>query len=748
MDKALSSSEIEERLKHDFKKEQPVTAFELPFTATSIIVPKTEQYASHILLLDDVNTPDKVIIYKAMIAVYNYVFFDKSAAVTAKDVFSSAAKPFISWLNSYKINNRYEILKRYESDRMDELDNHGGYSPLRALNCIIGYAIESEALSKELSSEDYTFLIELRKTKPAPNLNKSQKSIASYFGALDWLRREDIGIGAELYSALASPKLAINSLSLTAATLIIELKEYKNELQTLIKSTEPQLAPLLDLNFKTLSRSKKKCLIGEVVYLIVCAYHRLDKPSYTLQSALGVLLLSNASSQSSYFNLLNVLKSQTECDSLFLNKKFNTDKVNAEYCRDNFTAMRDGNLFSIDVVKNLLRNEVSKAVTKIEEVMFAWLMAGLTVQPTDIPKLTNSDFRLMKVGGRVTRIECEYFKGRSKLFHATRSLSTRTREGKALLVVMEQQEESLPFYTKVDLFISNGINSLLGTLNLLLQSSSISMVLKTVHSKRNIPCLMPLTLCSLISNGIHTSNCVAGANKVVLEDRQKLVRQSQSPCQLNLFGFQLIKNSAVHAFSDPYTLEYLINRNSHSNQTEKVNYLTEDNEAWINNSGRITREVMFDLIQNVFNLGFDRDDAEQLKRFNSEFMAVTESISYRREEMNSRLRMITGQEKGKVNEVGVLSLNDKNESESLSPIYVVDSSITVLKMYNYLHEFKKNYKKILANNSDFLFKTVIPTVEWIEGTLKKMSKQSLRKGRDQFDLMIKNGVVISVFNSM
>ncbi|MEZ9007954.1 hypothetical protein [Vibrio sp. 10N.247.311.59] len=251
MDKALSSSEIEERLKHDFKKEQPVTAFELPFTATSIIVPKTEQYASHILLLDDVNTPDKVIIYKAMIAVYNYVFFDKSAAVTAKDVFSSAAKPFISWLNSYKINNRYEILKRYESDRMDELDNHGGYSPLRALNCIIGYAIESEALSKELSSEDYTFLIELRKTKPAPNLNKSQKSIASYFGALDWLRREDIGIGAELYSALASPKLAINSLSLTAATLIIELKEYKNELQTLIKSTEPQLAPGRDRTLLT-----------------------------------------------------------------------------------------------------------------------------------------------------------------------------------------------------------------------------------------------------------------------------------------------------------------------------------------------------------------------------------------------------------------------------------------------------------------------------------------------------------------
>ncbi|TON15834.1 hypothetical protein CGH62_27050, partial [Vibrio parahaemolyticus] len=112
----------------------------------------------------------------------------------------------------------------------------GGVSPISKLKSVLGYAIESESLREELSSDEYGYLIELRKTKHTPNLNKSQKSIASYFGALDWLRRDDIGIGIELYSALASPKLAVNSLSLTAATVILELKTYKDELQTLIRS--------------------------------------------------------------------------------------------------------------------------------------------------------------------------------------------------------------------------------------------------------------------------------------------------------------------------------------------------------------------------------------------------------------------------------------------------------------------------------------------------------------------------------
>ncbi|EAR56574.1 hypothetical protein SKA34_01667 [Photobacterium sp. SKA34] len=753
MDKRLtetevrSSAEIEAKLSHDFKKKQPVTTMQLPFTATSIVVPKTNKYPAHTLSMHDDNNRYKRILYKAIIAAYNYAFFDKSAAITAKDNFSHATKPFVTWLNAHRVENHYEILKRYETDRMDELDNHGGESPLNRLRTVLSYAIESEALRDEVESDDFAFLLELKKTKPTPNLNRTQCSIASYFGALDWLRRDDIGIGSKLYACLASPKFAVNSLSLTAATVIIELIAYKQALTPLLNSIELQLRPWLELDIKTRSCSKKRMLVGNLTYQLISAYHRQAAPSDTLKSAMETLLLSNAISQTAYSRLSSALESQADCNRLFLNKIGDKAKVNAQFCDANFTASMSGALFSIEVIQALMSLQSSQAITKIEERMFAWLMASLTVQPTDITKLTHKDFRQLKVGGRATHIECEYFKGRARVFHTTRSLSTRTPEGQALLTLMAQQDEGAPFCSKTDIVITNNIQSFAGSTNALLQSSGMSASLQVAHTKQQLPYLMPSALCALISNGVSTNNC-SNTKNIPIAERKKLVSQSQSPSQNSLFGLQAVKNSAVHAFSDPYTLEYLINRNSHSNQTEKSNYLTEDNEAWVNNAGRITREVMLDLIQNVFDLGFERDDDAQLTRFNSEFMSVTENIAYKHEEMNARLRLVTGQAKGRINEVGVLTLNNQNDSEPLSPIFVADNPITVLKMLNYLHEFKKHYKKLLAHNPDFLFKTVMPTVEWIEDTLKKMSKSSLQKGQERFQMMVENGVVMTVFHSM
>ncbi|CAH1535338.1 conserved hypothetical protein [Vibrio rotiferianus] len=746
---ALSSAEIEKALSRDFKKKQTVASLELPFSVRSISIPKTEVgSAAYTLSMTDTEDADKAIIYKAMIAVYNYAFFDRSAALSVKGHFSFAVKPFIAWLNAHKVENRYEILKLYETARMDELNNHGGNSPLLNLKSVLGHAIESESLRKELTSDEYAYLIELRKTKHTPNLNKSQKSIASYFGALDWLRREDVGIGSELYSALASPKLAVNSLSLTAATIILELKTYKDELYRLIKSLEPQLSPWLVIESQS-SKSEKTKVVGNVIYLILSAYHKQENTTASLKAALEAFILSNSCSLDAYNTIKTALESQGECDSVFLNKGDDKTKVNSEFAERHCTASLSGVLFSIEWVKGVLKSDSSKALTDVEGVMFAWLMASLTVQPYDIPKLTHSDFRFMKVGGRITNIECEYFKGRAKVFHTTRSLSTRTPEGKALVALLEQQAEGLPFYTKQPLYISNKIKSLLGGFNALIHMDYLSEKIEVAHEKQQLPNLMPKAIGALISHGIHAENVIENPRKITTDDRRKLVAQSQSTCKRAIFGLQAIKNSAVHAFSDPYTLNYLINRNSHSNQTEKVSYLTEENEEWMNNSGRITREVMLDLIQNVFNLNFEPEKKEQVAAFNREFMAIRDLIAYKHEEMNARLRFVTGQEKGRVNEVGVMALSDKKkESDALSPIYVSDNPITVMKMHNYLHEFKKNYKKLLSHNPDHLFKTVIPTVEWLEDTLPKMSKESQRKGREQFDLMIKNGVVMSVFHSM
>ncbi len=741
----LTSSEIEGLLSDDLKQKRLVASLEQPFSATSLLVTKASG-ASHILAMTDWSQPDKVLLYKAMIAAYNFAFFNQEASISAKDTFVSSVCPFIEWLNVHTIDNRYEILKRYESDRMDAVGNHGGNSPLIKLMVVVTYAIDSMSFRNEISADDYEFIRELRRTKISPNLDKTQKSIASYFGALDWLRRDDIGIGKDLYSALASPKLTVNSLRLSAATVILELNKYKSVIKPLVQRNYSTLSQWMEADFSSLSTMKRAVYIGNVLYRIISAYHQCCDTSKLSKAALDVLMLSNAKNEQAYLMLLDALTSQEACDALFLNKRGNKHLVNIVFCQRNITTIDTGCLFSLDFLRSLLFCN-SQTKTYVENMMFGWLMASLTVQPYDIPKLTPSSFRKMRVGGRVTHIECEYFKGRARVSHTTHSLSVREAEGQALLSYLDTLPEGARLYSKVGVSISNGLRSKAGAVRLLLQCNAMNTALKAAHRRKNVPFILPSAYCALIKSGLHPKNVNENRNRTSTKERAKLVTQSESPCQSELFGLQAIKNSAVHAFSDPYTYHYLINRNSHSNQTEKKSYLTEDNEEWMNSAGRITREVMFDLIQNVFALDFNQENNKEVEAFNSEFMVVSEGISYKSEEMNARLRLVTGQVRGKVNEVGVLSFSDKID-EPLSPIYVLDSSLTVLRMHNYLHEFKKHYKKLLSTNPDFLFKTVMPTVEWIEATLSKMSKRSQQLGRERFEEMIKDGVVMSVFHSL
>lgn len=147
--------------------------------------------------------------------------------------------------------------------------------------------------------------------------------------------------------------------------------------------------------------------------------------------------------------------------------------------------------------------------------------------------------------------------------------------------------------------------------------------------------------------------------------------------------------------------------------------------------------------------GLSEDECQQTEyAFNEEFTAVTDIISYKSEEMLARLRVVSGQGKGKVNEVGVLSYSSQDVNYGLAPIYVLDSPVTVWRFYNYLHEFKEHYKQLLAVNADHLFMTVLPTVEWMQSTLKKLSKESRGQGITMHKKMLENGVKVSVFHSI
>lgn len=759
LEKSSDSLEYERKIQKELDANAPAYMMRYPLTATSLIVPTLENRAERHIKMTDTANPNKAIIYKAIVAAYNYAFFDPYAAVSNKSLYAQHAHLFVEWLNDTQIINRYDVLKKYEAFRFDLLENHGGLSALKGIKPLLTYACEySSELQQHLSTEDFQYLQDLRKTKISPNRDKSQNSLASYFGQLDWLRRDDVGVGNELYTALSSPKLTVNSLSQTMSTILLEIERHKRLLRSFIIDNSIDVSSFEPNRFLSSNRYHNKSAIGLFYYNLISAFHL--KGTSDLKDTMEIVLLSIVASYDSFLKLKSTLKCQSELDALFLCKSSDKEnEVRKGICSYTFSSKYSASILSPSVIFALHSSERYQPITQVEALAFTWLMACLTVQPYDIEKLTHDSFRTLRMGDRVTDIECEYFKGRAKLFYQTRSLSTRTREGKAILSYLEQCKygELKTLNKKSSMgHLRNHVLTLTGGLSKLLQLESVHSALQKAHkSQGDIPLIMPSTLVALIENAVTPQN-VSIKSRAILPygERIQLVQESLTP-SLNgsIFGLRAIKNAAVHAFSDPYTLNYLLSRNSHSNKTEKLSYLNNDNEEWINSAGRITRAVMHDLINNVFALNFDdlnnSEKSKNIDEFNREFSDVTENISYRAGEMLARLCVVTEKDKGKINEIGVLRLSNQSEPhQDFEPLYVLDTPVTAFRMYNYLHEFKIHYKQLLSSNPEYLYKTAMPTVEWMEFTLNELSKENLDKGFELHRNAVKNGVTVSVFHSI
>lgn len=743
----ITTSQEMEQMQIEFDQKRPVTAMRHNSNTTSLIVPKAGGLGQRRIVFTDTENEIKALLYSMIVAAYNHVFTDKFASKSAPERFSSVAPPFVEWLNNVEIENKYELLKNYEAYRFDYLGNHGGNSALNYLKALFAYAFQDESYIAQLSPNNLQFLNTLRDTKVSPNLNKKQISLASYFGALPWLRERNIGVGADMYNIFASPKLTVNSLKSLAATVILELYDAKCALQTFLKNnheiaetiqSKMEEARANDANAK--SRSYRT---AEAMHVLISTYHEIKRPSPSLQKAIALLLCSIAKPLG-VDKVQNAIKSKEAFKKELCREDGGNSTAKAEAI---YTSSLDAPMLSMEILR-LLSLQDELPITRVEKLMFSWLMATLTVQPSDIAKLRKEHFRLFKVGGRVTDIECEYFKGRANAVHTTRSLSVKKADGKAVLIYLEQNsgEQVVAFDTSTPA-IAMGSNSVIGTLVNAINLPFMNDAIAATHQKfGDIPMIIPKAIASLVRHGM---NIYKIKGSLSTEKKQKIIRESGRACPQSIFGLKAIKNSAVHAFSDPYTLHYLINRNSHTNKTEKENYLNEDNEAWINASGRITRTVMLDLINNVFDLDFCSVTEKEKKAFNNEFESVTNVISYKTEEMLSRMKVVTEQDKGKINEVGVLS-RPKVSTEQFSPIYVLDSPATVCKMYNYLHEFEANYKRLLGQNPHHLYQTAMPTAEWMEQVLMsdKLSRESKSEGKALFEKMRLSGVSMKVFHSL
>ena len=89
--KPKSSDYYEQLLQSEFNHKEFVGEFKYPLEAREIIVRKTSKLIKLKIRMTDTNNPDKEVLYKFIVAAYNYAYFDKSAALSAKQFFLSIA---------------------------------------------------------------------------------------------------------------------------------------------------------------------------------------------------------------------------------------------------------------------------------------------------------------------------------------------------------------------------------------------------------------------------------------------------------------------------------------------------------------------------------------------------------------------------------------------------------------------------------------------------------------------------------
>jgi hypothetical protein len=372
----------------------------------------------------------------------------------------------------------------------------------------------------------------------------------------------------------------------------------------------------------------------------------------------------------------------------------------------------------VEYIENPISAGYSVPVCEVEQLYFTWLMSCQTVQPSDIFKLTLSDFKFVRrVNGNITHIESDYFKGRANTYHQLNTLKTANDAGKAVLryisdvTGMENKRTYLVPKLSTAYIVSG--HGLIGWSVMLCANTSISTILEKKYLSQKITPVFIEAFGALINKGL---------------TKRKSERRGMNNCETlvtrNFFGLASIKTSAVYAQSDTFDPTTLFNYNSHTDKTERLSYLTPHNEEWQNSCGKITRAVMRDLSVNLF-----RASQHDREIFNSEYSHAAELIKARSNEVLASMKIVTQKRDGRIDQLGILR-NNHIEADLPDTIYLQDSPETVMKLKHYLDEVKSKQSMLKKSSPEFLLFTVLPTTEWIETLFeqKSFTKASLISG--------------------
>ena len=588
----------------------------------------------------------------------------------SKPGYHDQLRNFFDWLNDTDHQttdiNRYDCLKDYESYKM----NHQGFkkSPLGSLKQILAHGLDSPFLS----DKDIHYLEALLELTKIAEGSESESYTLSEWFSIPWLRPI---IGEKYYLQLESPRRLLVSFRVTIAVTLLYLLEARQQWQKFP-------AQDFDTSYNHWQYNWDRLLIKQA--------GRFDENGEPADSLTQVLWQ-------------DIIKPSWQC---FIKAKLlqpGTHKFIKKYTVDNkgLYPWQKPILFHPDY-----HNHYSP----LEELLLAYLAACETIQPTDIPKLKTSDYALeTKTSGRLIMMECQYYKGRAGSIHQPAIIMASDSWTQALYRYRQGLPCTAPlFKTKIrkrfKMPVLGKNNNRHTQVEMLFKLWKIPTLQRRIHSELERAQASPIFLKAMLA----------------LEEGSELYRQFNKrtggcredyasepfPIPKILFSLTHIKNTAVHAGSDNYRESDLINHHSHTSETEKHAYLTDNNKDFVNRLGRITRLVLHDL-QNVV--------------YQPSIGAIQQAVN----DLETRTQVV---EATGVSDANVQSLQETIDQDDMGDdIIVADTLDSALYFIHYIDQAEQVVPRLLAVRPDFVERTLLIQVEWMTRTLSRMRQAKAAK---------------------
>lgn len=690
----------------------------VPFTGSEANISYLEQVPAELeiagiqLQLNAIGEFNKTI-YLALIAAINSDWYE-GLTKYSKISGASAIKTFVKWFNHQKItsNNQYTFLNEYQSFRVNECGVKPQSTGLNILLIYLSKAAESKYATDALIK--YIYKVK-NQTNKLPNASPEQDSIGKWFAQIPWLRSEML---EEEFLNLASPKKLCDSFSICIATILIYIIETKNLARKQLGVNLDEFANFqlhspqnlektenAEASIYSKSRANRQRYLGNLS-LYLCKNLQSEQPNPVKE-----LFLLDCVSQKNRNTLQEVI---TKIENKGL----------AKY-RQHITGRQ---IFGLP---NIFAEEAWQYPSEIEQLLFSWLCAWLTVQPFDIQKLKINHFTISRDDcGRPISIQCTYYKGRSGRSLQPFLLDAGQIEGKAILAYLESIPHNVHHVFRINTQsiqqLTFGKNSNVERLAHLFQYPIIHDQIKQNCRLRNSSAVFMNLYLNLYKFKDTTYSKWLNLKKRLKEN----VSSTNAYCKeipfnlpLTLFGLNAIKNTSVHSRTDRYRVNDLINYNSHTTESEKHCYLTDSNKEWVNQHGRITRTVLLDITKFVYqpNIAISLQIAHELT-------IKTQIIQISSETAHDDVR---------IDQLGRVSLDQFSKFQidiNEHAVLVLDSVETVVVMLHYIEQAKTKQTLLVNNCLDFFERKVLPTAEWMETLLTtRLSPKNIGLGLKEYE---------------